>query len=440
MNASRQSGKDRLRRIAHDVMRQRGSGAGLPAGRDRTGDSHHACRGCCRSRGARPAGPAVVLDRQRRLARPRPAHGRRASPADAVRILVAIADVDALVPQARRSTSTRAANTTSVYTAAQIFPMLPGEALDGPHVAERGRGPRSRSSSTWTWRRTAGGEAPTSTGRACTTSAKLAYNARRRVARGQAPLPGRGRRDAGLGRAAAHPGPRRRRHAASCGTSTARCELETIEARAGVRRTARSPTCVPEREEPRQGADRGLHDRGERRDRALPRRGAAFRRCAGCCASPERWDRIVALAARSGEQLPAAPDAAALEDVPRPPRQADPLRFPDLSLPSSSCWARASTRVDVPGQDADGHFGLAVSDYTHSTAPNRRFPDLIAQRLLKAALAGKPPPYSRRRAGGAGANTAPSRRTTREGRAPGAQVGGGAAAQLADRRALRRRS
>jgi exoribonuclease R len=109
---------------------------------------------------------------------------------------------------------------------------------------------------------------------------------------------------------------------------------------------------------------------------------------------PKRWERIVALAAELGERLPAKPDAAALDAFLVKRRAADPVRFPDLSLSVVKLLGSGEYALEVPGQEPEGHFGLAVKDYTHSTAPNRRFPDLIAQRLLKAALAGQPPPYN----------------------------------------------
>ncbi len=109
--------------------------------------------------------------------------------------------------------------------------------------------------------------------------------------------------------------------------------------------------------------------------------------------SPERWQKIVAVAAELGEQLPAEADSRALEAFLRKRRKADPLRFPDLSLVIVKLMGAGEYVVERPGQTAIGHFGLAVRDYTHSTAPNRRFPDLITQRLLKAALAGEPTPY-----------------------------------------------
>ena len=109
--------------------------------------------------------------------------------------------------------------------------------------------------------------------------------------------------------------------------------------------------------------------------------------------SPERWDRLEALAASKGFTLPAQPDAAALAEFLRRMRAADPLRFPDLSLAVVKLLGSGEYVVHVPGTEATGHFGLAVRDYTHSTAPNRRYPDLVTQRLVKALLAGARPPY-----------------------------------------------
>jgi len=109
--------------------------------------------------------------------------------------------------------------------------------------------------------------------------------------------------------------------------------------------------------------------------------------------TPKRWDRIVQLASELGERLPGEPDATALEAFLVRRKRADPVRFPDLSLSVVKLMGSGEYVVEVPGQPAPGHFGLAVRDYTHSTAPNRRFPDLITQRLLEAALAGGPSPY-----------------------------------------------
>jgi VacB/RNase II family 3'-5' exoribonuclease len=109
--------------------------------------------------------------------------------------------------------------------------------------------------------------------------------------------------------------------------------------------------------------------------------------------SPERWDRIEKIATDHGDRLPPDPDAPALEAFLIRQRKADPLRFPDLSLSIVKAMGAGEYVVEMPGQTPIGHFGLAVKDYTHSTAPNRRFPDLITQRLLKSALAGTKPAY-----------------------------------------------
>jgi exoribonuclease-2 len=110
---------------------------------------------------------------------------------------------------------------------------------------------------------------------------------------------------------------------------------------------------------------------------------------------PERWDRIVELAKLHGVKLPVNPDAAALNAFLVSQQTADPVRFPDLSLAVIKMLGRGEYVAEQPGLTAPpGHFGLAVKDYTHSTAPNRRYPDLITQRLLKAAIAGRATPYS----------------------------------------------
>jgi exoribonuclease-2 len=110
--------------------------------------------------------------------------------------------------------------------------------------------------------------------------------------------------------------------------------------------------------------------------------------------SPERWDRIEQLASAFGDRLPSEPDAVALDAFLARRRKADPEKFPDVSLAVVKLIGRGEYSLDLPGAEPPGHFGLAVKDYTHSTAPNRRFPDLITQRLLKAAMAGAALPYT----------------------------------------------
>jgi exoribonuclease-2 len=109
--------------------------------------------------------------------------------------------------------------------------------------------------------------------------------------------------------------------------------------------------------------------------------------------TPERWDRIVGLATSHGTTLPGTPDAPALEAFLMKSKAEDPLHFPDLSLSVVKMLGSGEYAVEIPGRAMDGHFALAVRGYTHSTAPNRRYPDVITQRLVKAALAGRPPAY-----------------------------------------------
>jgi len=111
--------------------------------------------------------------------------------------------------------------------------------------------------------------------------------------------------------------------------------------------------------------------------------------------TPKRWDRIVELAReRKGVTLPAEPDSKALNDFLLDQKQKDPDHFPDLSLMVVKLMGPGEYVLIKPNEPSPGHFGLAVEDYTHSTAPNRRFPDMVTQRLLKAWLSHGPQPYS----------------------------------------------
>ncbi|HSQ16590.1 MAG TPA: RNB domain-containing ribonuclease, partial [Anaerolineales bacterium] len=109
--------------------------------------------------------------------------------------------------------------------------------------------------------------------------------------------------------------------------------------------------------------------------------------------TPKRWERIVAIANEHASKLPGEPDSKALEEFLVKEKAADPMRFPDLSLAVIKLLGNGEYIAESPDGNAPGHFGLAVKDYGHSTAPNRRYPDLITQRLLKAAMEGQPVPY-----------------------------------------------
>jgi exoribonuclease-2 len=110
--------------------------------------------------------------------------------------------------------------------------------------------------------------------------------------------------------------------------------------------------------------------------------------------TPKHWDGIQFIAAKFGVKLPAEPDPRALSAFLEQRKAADPAHFPDLSLSIVKLLGPGEYIVETPGAEREGHFGLAAHDYTHSTAPNRRYADLMTQRLLKAASAGAPAPYS----------------------------------------------
>ena len=112
--------------------------------------------------------------------------------------------------------------------------------------------------------------------------------------------------------------------------------------------------------------------------------------------TPKRWDRIVDLAGQRGFKLPHDPDAKMLDEFLMKEKGTDPVRFPDLSLSIIKLMGAGEYVAELPGDttSSPGHFGLAVRDYTHATAPNRRYIDLVTQRLLKAAIEGETLPYS----------------------------------------------
>ena len=110
--------------------------------------------------------------------------------------------------------------------------------------------------------------------------------------------------------------------------------------------------------------------------------------------TPQRWDGIRRIAEEYGESLPVEPDQPALAAFLEKRRAADPEHFPDLSLSIVKLIGSGEYVIERPGEDTGGHFGLAVRDYAHSTAPNRRFTDIVVQRLVKAVISGQPPPYT----------------------------------------------
>jgi len=310
--------------------------------------------------------------------------------AGAVKILVAIADVDATVKIGSPIDEHARANTTSVYTAAQIFPMLP-EKLS-TNLTSLADGQDRVSLVIEMTIDAAGTLTDSDIYRARVRNrAKLAYNSVAAWLDGKAAAPARIAAVPGMDQqiriqdqvAQVLKRVRRERGALT---------LETIEARAVFDRGVLSDLRADERNRAKDliedfmVAANGVTARFLEK-KSLPSLRRVLR-------TPERWNRIVALALESGEPLPSKPDAIALNAFLAKRRDADPARFPDLSLCVVKLLGKGEYALKRPGQDAPGHFGLAVSDYTHSTAPNRRFPDLITHRLVKAALDGVKIPYT----------------------------------------------
>jgi exoribonuclease II len=309
---------------------------------------------------------------------------------DSAKILVAVADVAATIAVASPIDAHARANTTSVYTAAQVFPLLPERlSFDLTCLAED----QERLSLVIELTIAPDGAVTGSDiYRALVRNrAKLAYNS---VA---AWLEGRG---AAPARLAAVPGMeqqlrvqdrvaqalKRVRHAQGA------LGLVTLEAQA-VYEGARLLDLKPDEDNRAKELIEYFMIAANGVVAAyLERRGyPSLRRV---LRQPERWSRIVQLAQTCGERLPAAADNRALSAFLMKRQQAAPAQFPDLSLAIVKLLGAGEYVLKRPGEPAEGHFGLAVDDYTHATAPNRRFPDIIAQRLLKAALNGAAAPYA----------------------------------------------
>ena len=307
----------------------------------------------------------------------------------ATRILVAVADVDALIVARSAIDEHAQTNTTSVYTAAQVFPMLPEKFSTDLTSLNPGQ---DRLAVVVDMAVDAKGAITESDiYRAVVYNhAKLAYDGVAAWLDGAAPAPAPLAAIAGLDAQL-----RNQDRVAQClrhvRHERGALELETPQARAVFDGEKLAGLHPDEPNRAKELIEDFMIAANGVTARFLDRNGiAALRRV---LRAPDRWDRIVELAQQSGDRLPAAPDAAALNAFLEKRRKAAPLRFPDLSLSVVKLLGRGEYMAELPGRKAPAHFGLAVRDYTHSTAPNRRFPDLVTQRLLKAALAGDRSPY-----------------------------------------------
>ena len=307
-----------------------------------------------------------------------------------VKILVAVADVDALVAKGSAIDAHAWINTTSVYTSARVFAMLPERlstdltSLNPDQdrlaiVTEMVVAPDASITQATLYRATVRNHA------------QLAYDALSAWIEGEGELPEAAGAIAGLEQQLRTQDEvaqrlRLRRHAQGS------LELETFQPRAVFdgERVVEIRQQVQNRA--RQLIEEFMIAANECSARFLAAAGGASLR--RVVRSPERWLRIVEVARKYGESLPKTPDSVALAAFLARRRRADPLRFPELSLVIVKLMGSGEYVAEHPGGPPTGHFGLAVRDYTHSTAPNRRFPDLITLRMVKAVLAGRQPPYS----------------------------------------------
>jgi VacB/RNase II family 3'-5' exoribonuclease len=308
----------------------------------------------------------------------------------ATAILVAIADVDALVPCDSPVDRHAQGNTTSVYTPAEIFPMLP-ERLSTDLTSLNEGEDRHAMVVDMTMNGDGDIHGADVYLAIVRNRAKLAYTSVGAWLEGHAPPPPKLTAVHGLAdnlrtQDAAARALKQSRHRRGALT------LDTVEGRAvfdgdNVRDvTATGRTRASELIEDFMIAvntctAKFLESRGFSSLRRIVR-------------MPERWPRIVALAAETGTQLPPAPDGRALEQWLIAQRGLDRDRFADLSLSVVKLLGRGEYVVEEPNEPTPDHFGLAVDDYGHSTAPNRRFADLVTQRLVKAALMRRDPPYT----------------------------------------------
>lgn len=309
---------------------------------------------------------------------------------DAVRILVAVADVDALVKAGSAIDQHARHNTTSVYTAAEIFPMLP-ESLSTNLTSLNPEQTRLAVVVDMVIGADGAVQGSEIYRARVRNHAKLAYNGVGAWLEGAGAAPAAIAKVAGLAdnlrlqdRVAQRL--RARRHAEgalSFETIQSRPQFDGDELRQlDVERPNRAKQIIE---------DFMVAANGATARYLAAKKFPSIRRVVR---TPKRWDRIVLLAKERGVSLPDTPDSAALDAFLVKQKAVDALHFADLSLAVIKLMGAGEYVAERPGGEAPGHFGLAVRDYAHSTAPNRRYPDLITQRLLKAAIAGQAPPYS----------------------------------------------
>lgn len=306
------------------------------------------------------------------------------------RMLVAIADVDALVKKGSAIDEHARTNTASIYTSARIFPMLP-ERLSTDLTSLNAGKDRLAVVTEMVFSADAHLQHSTVYRALVHNHAKLTYDAVAAWIEGQGPLPTAAQTVPGMD-AQLRQQDALAQQLRALRRAQGSLELETFQPRAVFDGEKVVNINQQVQNRARQLIEEMMIATNGCNARYLANAGVGSLR--RVVRSPERWLRIVEVARSYGEVLPPDPDSKALEDFLAKRRLADPLRFSDLSLVIVKLMGAGEYVVESPGGPPVGHFGLAVRDYTHSTAPNRRYPDLITSRLLKATLAQQAPPYS----------------------------------------------
>jgi exoribonuclease-2 len=312
-----------------------------------------------------------------------------ALPDGRIRILIGVADVDARVHQGTVIDGHARSETTSVYTGVKVFPMLPAELSEGITSLneEEDRAAVVIEYTVDTAGVVSGGKAYRAIVR---NRAQLAYNSVGAWLEGQGPAPAKVAASAKLA-AQLKLQDEAAQRMLGCRFQHGALDLETIETRPVMLaeeaveiarlEKSRATALIEEFMVAANGVIARLFDESGM---------ASIRRVVR---TPKRWNRIVELAAGLGTNLPADPDSKALNDFLLQQKRKDPDHFPDLSLAVVKLMGPGEYVLVKPVEVSPGHFGLAVQDYTHSTAPNRRYPDVVTQRLLKAWMSHSPPPY-----------------------------------------------
>ncbi len=309
---------------------------------------------------------------------------------DRIRVLIGVADVDVRVGQGTILDGHARSETTSVYTGVRVFPMLPAQLSEGITSLNENED-RAAIVIEFTIN-SAGCVADGRAYRALVRNrAQLAYGSIGAWLEGSGAAPEKVAGSADLA-AQLKLQDEAARRMVDCRFQHGALDLETVETR---------PVML---------ADEAIDIKRQQKNRAtsvieefmVSANGVIARSFeqAGVASirrivrTPKRWDRIVKVADGLGTHLPQEPDSKALNDFLLDQKKKDPDHFPDLSLAVVKLMGPGEYVLVRPNETSPGHFGLAVQDYTHSTAPNRRFPDVVTQRLLKAMFAGSPQPYS----------------------------------------------